>query len=449
MSNRMQNILNGLLGLTDRPELLTQSSPVPAGMIKPSNMDLARLNNSIAQPQRMVGDISQTVDGAPMPDYQTMSALRTPPLNDNGMFIDDKGAKRISFGANEPVGDSLRVSQDNIDVKTNNTQEPGLLDKLTGTISDFVYPDGEVNWGLVAGLNAMTLEPDTGIATMAAQGMKQTSQRRKNRRTAQDFYDLANKFRTSDPEKADKYEMLATALANNSIDSDDAYKSLDKSSGITINTGEQAGLEREKATIKNAGKLIEEGDKAYATVGEIDQLMAISESEQLNEIPFWLRSLLPAGVSTTIDAYNAGLVKIAKGLRVPGEGSSSDRDVELLIQGAGSLAATPEGRKIAQLGLRRAQQIKVDYGNIAQKYMAGEIDSKEYYAQLKQLKSKPLFDVTERRTINNLLEANRVPKWSDFNEQEIAQIREKNKNFNEEMFNALPLSKKLLLRPQR
>ena len=83
MANRIQDILDGILGLVGRQDLNTQSSPVPAGMIKPSNMDLARLNNSIATPQRMIGDMSQTVEGARMPSNIQL-------LSNNGRMTDQE-----------------------------------------------------------------------------------------------------------------------------------------------------------------------------------------------------------------------------------------------------------------------------------------------------------------------------------------------------------------------
>lgn len=238
MANRIQDILDGILGLVNRQDLNTQSSPVPAGNVKPSNMDLARLNNSITQPQRMVGDMSQTIDGAVMPTAQTMS---------NAPMPVDRGDGLISFGTDQPVTPRQGVDLSNAPITYKDPEENfetsklGMLDKAEKTMKGFGdYLMSEKGMLTAAmGFNNMTYNnPNSqGLNTYITNRLNTIQSMEGNMNTAEALEKY--KAKLTDPKDVAKMDIYIDQLKNNKINSSDALKGVFSSSGINVNVGDE------------------------------------------------------------------------------------------------------------------------------------------------------------------------------------------------------------------
>lgn len=129
-------------------------------------------------------------------------------------------------------------------------------------------------------------------------------------------------------------------------------------------------------------------------------------TDQNVPLPSWARSVVPEGISSSLDAYGSILKSTAQSLYVKGTGPLTEQEFQILMERAGSISASPNARRIAQAGLRRAAEIATARGVAAQRYLRnpnaeGARDS--YYAEIERLDSLPLL-TDEQRTLLEALE---------------------------------------------
>ena len=458
LGNRAQGILELLMGNTDYFGN-TNEMGTYADASRLSDISNAYNNRNVGMPEDPFNRTPYTpkdvIQGYPnvVNSINTSDQIQKLSTNTNNVPMASDGIARlsdgtVSFGADQPVSsekpaftqsmfDKLYEKQKMGDQEQ--TQEQGgLLSQAYGGLQNMLTSeDGDINWGIVAGLNSMRHKPDATVGALAVQGMKTQSERKKSNKTADLFASMAAK--ETDPEKKAKLNALAGGLRDNQIDSKTAFATLYKSSGININMGEKADLEKVKYAIKDASGLIEQGNQAQTTLGELEQLQVLGNSDALNDIPFYIRGALPSGISTVVDAYQAGMVKVAKGLRVKGEGTMSDRDIALLIQGAGPISSDKTAREIAQKGLMRTQSRILERQKIANDFMSDTIDRKTYYTKLQELAEKPVFTKEDRAYLNETITRNKVPTYDSLPEEAKSQM-------TKEQYEALPYSKKMIWR---
>jgi hypothetical protein len=245
MANRLQQILEQInnSGLLKNVESSGRIQPFTTPGV-PS--DIEALNQTIRGRNPSMGDMSYTSPNY-IPPSDIVDNQEFPYLPQ--VFTDERGAKLISYGSDKPVGtEKPTIDLNNIEVK-NAVQPQGLLGEMSDALgsfseglSDFFNPDGEVNWGLVAGLNSMRYKPDSGIATIAAQGMKEQSSQKGRNLTADQLERMG-------------YKEYAQAVRNGSMKGSTAWTLVNKQDKETDT------IQNIKWRAKEAG--LTEGSKDY------------------------------------------------------------------------------------------------------------------------------------------------------------------------------------------
>jgi hypothetical protein len=132
----------------------------------------------------------------------------------------------------------------------------------------------------------------------------------------------------------------------------------------TVQIGGEQQTELDKMLGKKLGEKVsadfDAGTQARQALDSLDTLMGLSEGlDTATSIPPALRGLVPEGVSDPLDAYRGVMTNVAKSLRIKGEGTMSDRDIDLLIRQAGPATSNLQARRIMQQTLKNKAQINL------------------------------------------------------------------------------------------
>ena len=157
------------------------------------------------------------------------------------------------------------------------------------------------------------------------------------------------------------------------------------------------------------GKSIDELASTYPSarngmnqVETLIQLGAVMDDEV--NVPTWARSLIPEGISTSIDAYRSIAFGVAQSMRVKGSGPMTDKDFNILVSRAGSASMDSDARQVVQSGLREAAQRKLDMANAADEFRMNptEENKKIYAEKVKEIKNRPLFSQEQRAYLESI-----------------------------------------------
>ena len=176
--------------------------------------------------------------------------------------------------------------------------------------------------------------------------------------------------------------------------------------GQTINVG--AGDSAwEKKSAELMGKRLDElwgaGGAASNAKHNITILQQLGGAmDQGTAIPMAMRDLIPEGISAPIDAYRSTLYNVAKSLRQAGSGPMTDKDFDVLMKQAGSVAVDPKARGIAQAMLMRKANVDLQAAQIANQAMVGTITREDAFSKINELRNNPLLTDEERMYINQL-----------------------------------------------
>lgn len=150
--------------------------------------------------------------------------------------------------------------------------------------------------------------------------------------------------------------------------------------------------------------LADKAGKSRELLSTVSVLEALSPAVGESAIPGPLRRLVPPGISSPIDAYNATLNGVAAALRVPGSGAQSDKDVDLLLARGGSIAASPEARAISHAALRAKASIDMQVSNLAARHRSDPqgYPYSQFEADRQKIMSQPILTDDQRNAITAL-----------------------------------------------
>ena len=118
---------------------------------------------------------------------------------------------------------------------------------------------------------------------------------------------------------------------------------------------------------------------------------------------------IPAAVSKMFPTYNdsntlfTSLVsQIAPGFRVAGSGSSSDKDVELLMAGIGTLPMSNDVKRMTLETLKNKDDRSQKFADIAQALFSGEINAKEALKQRRELDSTHIMPIELQHMLSKI-----------------------------------------------
>jgi len=136
------------------------------------------------------------------------------------------------------------------------------------------------------------------------------------------------------------------------------------------------------------------------------QALSLAMDTDVADLPGPIRGLIPEGVVPSVDAYRSQMLGVAQGLRTAGTGAQSERDMDLLIARAGSIASDPKARTIAHKALAEKAERDLRAGQIARQIQLSQ-DPKEradLQSQLTQIYDAPLLSDDMRQSIISLQE---------------------------------------------
>ena len=161
----------------------------------------------------------------------------------------------------------------------------------------------------------------------------------------------------------------------------------DTKGGTTVNFGNQAELKREEAVIKR----MEAFSEAGTTAGDNKQLIGAMRGLNVETgFSAAVRNKLGEyGINTQglddIQAMSSLIDRLTPTQRVPGSGATSDFDAKMFKSALPSLMRQPGGNAIILNVLESLADNHAKRGEIADSYLAGEINSKEAMKQVRDL----------------------------------------------------------------
>jgi hypothetical protein len=291
-------------------------------------------------------------------------------------------------------------------------------DSMLGRLWDSTLGDEEWRLRKAMILNSMRLNPDAALTQAFASRIKDLRDTKRGNKTADVL--LERGLITQSQADAIKLGALsykdilggdAIAKYRWLLDNPEEAKKLKElgaiGSGTNITIGDKGETKLQEEIGKGLGTKITEdfnaGTQARSALDSVELLMGLSENlESATSIPPALRNLVPEGVSDPIDAYRGVMTNVAKSLRIKGEGTMSDRDIDLLIRQAGPVTSNPQARRIMQESLKRKAEINLQLSKAASDFMLERISRRQYLDRVNEINNIPLMDERMRSYISSL-----------------------------------------------
>ena len=487
MSNRLQEILGGILGMfgnDQNPRVIDKSQYMTAGQEylygqkpgTPINMTGVTPNKGIMTDSQ-VKEFTNTIPtyantgvtkndmlnmgGGAISDYSNVklpsnqSSVEMLSMGDSGSITPmsmsvpgvDRGDGVTSFGSNMPVTPRQSVDLSNAPItykEESKTTEDTAQTKKSGfkDFADYLMSE-EGMLAATMGFSAMTDNPNAKVMSdYASKRLETIRQSKTSNKTASELKKRADKLRAEGKiEEANKLDRFASDVQSGIVDGLTAWKVINDPKTPLVQIGDdKAAQKKEEFAIKSASSMIDAGNQAAGTIAGVDRLIEIGQSEEFNQIPNLARGFIPTGLNKAVDMYQSTLVGVAKGQRSKGEGPMSDKDIELLLENVGSIAMSSEARYVAQIGLRRNMERKVALQKVANDYMADKISRKEFYEKQAELSDRPIFSEEERDIIQGAIRNKQYPDYDDLDEAYKS-------NMTKEQYASLPLVEKYKFSP--
>jgi hypothetical protein len=126
-----------------------------------------------------------------------------------------------------------------------------------------------------------------------------------------------------------------------------------------------------------------------AAIPQLQMLQQLAPLTTEGQIPAQLSRMFP-----TMNEANSAFIGITNqvlpSLRVPGSGAQSDKDIDVLLNSIGSLAATAEVKQLLVGSLMAKNQINQQLADITQQVIDGEITRSDATRQIRQIQGQSI-----------------------------------------------------------
>lgn len=422
------DLLTGMFGNEQKPLAVLPNPEIP---------------NSALMPPDWVSNYKSRARSFPVPEQSAQSAQIgsdvLPPMNEQAQVrqIDNSIAgqqNQNAFGEQAQVrnvDNQLAALLQSSEGQQKVVQEYGKAksEGFMGSIRDFLS-DPETMARLAIGFNTMRLTPDQGLAAVMADRLKSIREQKISQAQSNKTIDylLANKVISADDaaslrgnpelakavlsgfmarERKEGFTPVSGAELNKRIPGANfdpkAMYSLGESGKIseigsmktTIQVdASQKGVSKEfeeaaKYNTERFGKFVDAGDASSALRPEIQTLSILSQTAPSGPLTGRLATAFP-GFSTAGDAFNAIISRIAPKMRVVGSGSSSDRDVAMLVESLGSLKNAPGANALIYQAFKDKIAIDEQRAEIANAALTKEISYDEATRQIRELNKRTI-----------------------------------------------------------
>jgi len=161
---------------------------------------------------------------------------------------------------------------------------------------------------------------------------------------------------------------------------------------INNSTGSNETELRKKLSGKEGESWSTMGDAANVSAGVIQDLDVLDELLMMapqGPVVGRLAQAFP-GFSSSGDAANSIMKRVAPSLRTPGSGSTSDIEYDGMLKSLPNLGNTPQGNQIISQIMRAKMQLNVDRGNIVAQYQNGEISEVQARTNLQEINRRSI-----------------------------------------------------------
>jgi len=169
-----------------------------------------------------------------------------------------------------------------------------------------------------------------------------------------------------------------------------------------VNVGGEGSPELNKLIDQQAATYLSAGSTAASLYNDLNLLSQLA--------PLTSEGAIPAAISSIYPTYNdanaafRGIISQAlPKLKVPGSGSQSDKDVDVLIDGIGPLAASNETKQLLVQAMIQKNQIDQKRADIAQKYATQEIDRTQYLREIRAVDSQSIISEPLRAALGSVM----------------------------------------------
>ena len=175
-----------------------------------------------------------------------------------------------------------------------------------------------------------------------------------------------------------------------------------KGQNITVNAGskdDNYGLT--PTMLKQFEGSMESAGATAAIRPQLDILQQLADTTSEGAIPAAISKIFPTyNDSNTL--FTALVGQIAPGFRVAGSGSSSDKDVELLMSGIGSVPMSNDVKRMTLQTLKNKDDRSQKFADIAQALFSGEINAKEALKQRRELDSTHIMPIELQHMLSKI-----------------------------------------------
>jgi len=170
----------------------------------------------------------------------------------------------------------------------------------------------------------------------------------------------------------------------------------DPSVKVEVNTGDEAAPDNEELFKKLGGAegtiwatYIAQSDKAAATISDINMLGQLLKLSPTGPVTGFFAEKFK-GFSTTADAVQGIIARLAPSMRVAGSGSTSDIEVQKMMDSLGSLRSSPEANDLIHAAFKAKLTLDVQRGKIVNQMQNKELTVIEGRKALQELNSKSI-----------------------------------------------------------
>jgi hypothetical protein len=316
----------------------------------------------------------------------------------------------------------------------------GLLDNIGNKLSSMSDDDKRgMALGLASGFAGMSGNPNTAsIMAGISDQQKALGARREKTLLTQQTAAQRNRTATMLINMGGDFAKIGTALLRGQIDTDQAMSMHDTIAGKTPNktfsmmseeqriaaglpvgsyqkdtegktysigpngtsikiiTGDEAAPDNEELFKKLGGAegtiwatYIAQSDKAAATISDINMLGQLLKLSPTGPVTGFFAEKFK-GFSTTADAVQGIIARLAPSMRVAGSGSTSDIEVQKMMDSLGSLRSSPEANDLIHAAFKAKLTLDVQRGKIVNQMQNKELTVIEGRKALQELNSKSI-----------------------------------------------------------
>jgi hypothetical protein len=212
-------------------------------------------------------------------------------------------------------------------------------------------------------------------------------------------YELSSQESVNEFNMMSEADRIAAGLPEGSYQTDSFGKtySIGKDgTKVIVNTGEAAGPDNEKLfeTLATAegkvwGTYVSQAGKAASTMSDINMLGQLLKLAPTGPVTGFFAERFK-GFSSTADAIQGIIARLAPSMRVEGSGSTSDIEVQKMMDSLGSLRSSPEANDLIHTAFKAKLTLDVQRGKIVNKMQNKEITVIEGRKALQKLNSQSI-----------------------------------------------------------